>query len=382
MSPPREDPRAAGASAAGELPSIEELALAGDVEQLLGLAKSYRAARDLRTCLACYEAAARLGSAEAEHAVGLFCLSGGIAPQDERRAASLFRNAADKGYLPSKVYLANLYELGIYYKQDAAKADVWYRNVARAAQIGDDPSTFEYKRAMAELGCVRACLALLADPESNADERVYYARKAKAYGWRERMAAPEPAPPEPATLGDAIRAVPATPDAPAPATATAPTRVAAASAARPEPAPRARATSPGASIGAGLVAFLWAALLVAAAAGAGYLGLEGVRLLVARYGPLLGPHEERIVLGTAASLAVLGPMLVYKWKSVLQALLVAALFGALGWFTWHAPAVHLFPLHEAQAIAFGLGGFLAALLVLGVAGGAKSRSGGARQRQS
>jgi hypothetical protein len=123
----------------------------------------------------------------------------------------------------------------------------------------------------------------------------------------------------------------------------------------------------------GLQAFLWGALLVAAAAGTGYLGLEGVRLLVAKFGPILGAHEERIVLGVAAGLAVLGTLMVYTFKSVAQALLAAGLFGAIGWFAWRAPHTHLFHLQAAQAIAFGIAGFLAALLTLGLFGGAKRK---------
>ena len=330
------------------LPSIDDLVEAGDPAPLLELAKGYRASRDLKSCLQCYEAAAKLGSADAQHAVGLFYLSGGVAPKDEKQAAALFRSAADKGHLPSRVYVANLYELGIHYKQDPEKADVWYRNAARTAQITDDPKSYEYAYAMAELGCVRYCLKVIADPETTEDDRVHFTRKAKAYGWREkgRETAPPPEPKEPATLGDAIAK-------PAPA---AKAEGAAAAEAKPEEEapkkkPKKGAGESSLTVKAGLGAFGWAAVLVGAAVATGFLGLEGVRLLVAKYGPILGAHEERIVLGAAAALAVLGTLMVYKLKSVVQALLVSGLFAGLGWFVWRAPHLHVFHLQIAQAIA-------------------------------
>jgi hypothetical protein len=388
MSPPREDPAPEASSGAEALPTVDELVQAGDTEKLLELAKGYRASRDLKACLACYEAAATLGSAEAEHAVGLFLLSGGVAPKDEKRAAAMFRSAADKGHLPSRVYVANLYELGLHYKQDGAKADVWYKNAARTAQITEDPESYGYAYAMAELGCVRHCLKVIADPETSEDDRVHFARKAKAYGYREKGRETAP-PPEPtATLDDTITKPERLPAPKAAATAeetAAPDKpekkaqkkaedekseekAGKKGAKKPEKSPSSL------TLGAGLVAFLWATLLVGAAVAAGYLGLEGVRLLVAKYGPILGAHEERIVLGVAAGLGALGALMVYTFKSVVQATLAAALFAGIGWFVWRAPNLHLFHLQVAQAIAFGIAGFLAALLLLGLGGGAKRRT--------
>src|SRR5262245_9490103 len=264
MSPPVERP-AQEAEAEEEPSTIESLVHAGDVEGLLELAKSYRASRDLKACLACYEAAAGLGSADAEHAVGLFYLSGGLVAKDEKRAAALFRSAADKGHLPAKVYVANLYELGINYKQDKEKADVWYRNVARSAKIDHDPSSFEYALEMAELGCVRQCLAVLENAETTDEERVYFTSKAKAYGWREkgRETTPPPEsavpPQEPATLAADVVAPAEKKDE------KKEENVDTKKAKKPKGEP---------AVKAGLQAFLWASLLVAAAVGTGYLGLE------------------------------------------------------------------------------------------------------------
>ena len=144
MSPPAADDPAHNRvlsdeeEAAGEPASVEELAALGDVDALLDIARVYRAgsatvARDLKKCFEAYSAASLLGNADAEHATALFHLSGGVVPEDVVAAARLFRSAADKGHLPSKVYVANLYELGIHYRADPEKADVWYRNAARAA---------------------------------------------------------------------------------------------------------------------------------------------------------------------------------------------------------------------------------------------------------
>ncbi len=367
----RPDEAAAPAAEAEEdggeaLPTVDDLVKAGDIAGLLALAKGYRASKELPACLRCYEAAAALGSAEAEHAVGLFLLSGGVVAKDEKRAAAMFRSAADKGHLPSRVYVANLYELGIHYKQDASKADVWYRNAARTAQVTEEPESYGYAYAMAELGCVRFCLKVIADAETSEDDKVHFARKAKAYGYREKGRETAP-PPEPvATLDDTVTKPERPPGKPA-AEGEAP-------GAAPAKKPRKDKAS-SLTFGAGMTAFTWALVLVGAAVATGYLGLEAAKLVVANYGPVLGAHQERVVLGVAAGLGVLGALMVYTWKSVAQATLAAGVFAGLGWFVWRAPHLHLFELQVAQAIAFGIAGFLAALLLLGLGGGAKKRAG-------
>jgi hypothetical protein len=210
---------------------------------------------------------------------------------------------------------------------------------------------------------------MIADPETSEDDRVHFARKAKAYGYREKGRETAP-PPEPvATLDDTVTK----PERPSAKTRAAGADAAAASEEAPAKKTRKERAPSSLTIGAGLVAFLWAALLVGAAVAAGYLGLEGVRLLVAKYGPVLGAHEERIVLGVATAIGVVGALMVYTLKSVAKAILAAGLFAGLGWFVWRAPNLHLFHLQVAQAIAFGIAGFLAALLLLGLGGGAKRR---------
>src|SRR5258708_5675977 len=124
----------------GDALDLDGLKKRGDVKGLLTLAKAYRSGqapggRDMKRCYAAYQAAAELGSPDAEYAVALFCMSGGIVAQDLKEGATRLRAAAEKGSVPAKVYLGNLYELGIHYKADPEKADVWYRNAARGARL-------------------------------------------------------------------------------------------------------------------------------------------------------------------------------------------------------------------------------------------------------
>src|SRR6185369_12101114 len=144
---------------------LEALKRSSDIEGLLTLAKAYRAGtapggRDLKRCLETYRAAAELGSPDAEFAVALFCMTGGVVAQDWKEGTTRLRSAAEKGSVPAKVYLGNLYELGIHYKADPEKADVWYRNAGRTARVEAEPDTDEYTQALAELGGARHVLAL------------------------------------------------------------------------------------------------------------------------------------------------------------------------------------------------------------------------------
>src|SRR5690242_13459967 len=113
MSPPDQQ------SKAEEREEEETDAIAeGDVDALLALAKTRRAAKDMKGCYDAYKAAAELGSPEAEYAVALFLMTGGVVPQDLKEGTMRLRSAADKGSVPAKVYVGNLYELGIHYKAD------------------------------------------------------------------------------------------------------------------------------------------------------------------------------------------------------------------------------------------------------------------------
>src|SRR5690606_15927821 len=66
---------------------LDALRARGDVPAILALARAYRSGalpggRDLARCLEAYRAAAELGSGDAEYAVALFCMTGGVVPQD------------------------------------------------------------------------------------------------------------------------------------------------------------------------------------------------------------------------------------------------------------------------------------------------------------
>jgi hypothetical protein len=98
------------------------------------------------------------------------------------------RSAADKGSIPAKVYLGNLYELGIHYKADPEKADVWYRNAARGARVEAEAGSPEYAQELAELGCARYVLALVESGATAADtedgKRLLQRARAHGYGLR------------------------------------------------------------------------------------------------------------------------------------------------------------------------------------------------------
>ena len=104
-----------------ESPDETDAVAEGDVDALLALAKTRRAAKDLKGCYEAYKSAADLGSMEAEYAVALFVMNGSVVPQDLKEGTMRLRSAADKGSIPAKVYLGNLYELGIHYKADPEK---------------------------------------------------------------------------------------------------------------------------------------------------------------------------------------------------------------------------------------------------------------------
>src|SRR5260221_9863732 len=85
MSEPKADPSVAEESEGGDLDALEALESRGDVDALLEAARAARTAKDLARCLACYEAAARLGSGDAHFAAALFHLGGQAVPQDFKK---------------------------------------------------------------------------------------------------------------------------------------------------------------------------------------------------------------------------------------------------------------------------------------------------------
>ena len=75
-----------------------------------------------------------------------------------------------------------------------------------------------------------------------------------------------------------------------------------------------------------------------------------------------------IVLGLVG---VLPTWLVYRLGAVVKALLLGAMGAGVGWVAWGTGQGAFHGDRPLQALAFGLAGFLAGLLVLGLVGGAK-----------
>jgi len=406
----------AGADPDAERDALTELTEAGDVAAILDLAKRYRAGadgtpRDLARCLACYEAAAELGSAEAEYAVALFYLTGGVVAQDLKEGAARLRVAADAGSIPAKVYLANLYELGIHYSQDAAKADVWYRSAARAAFVTASPGSDEHARAMAEIGAARFALALAGDPEASEADRARYLKKARASGYQLRIKDDAAAAAEATARASVSSGAPAgaggtqsraavasvtgssgagKPRGAAPADeaaseagaaddeASAPPPERAVKAERAEATKRAAKRARPSSLGPSLAAFVYATIFFAAAVGAGYLAMHGAEEVIARRGelPVFGDRVALVFPSFVFVLGVLPTLLVYRARTVVQALIGGGLAWWIGFAAWTRwPFVHA---RTMEALAASIAGFLAALLVLGLAGGARKQGPGRR----
>lgn len=390
----------------GPLPTQNELLQRGDAAGLMELAKAYRTGtrgveQDLKACFACYRSAAELGHAPAHHALGVFYLTGRVVDRDERQAAASFRSAADTGFLPSRVFVANLYELGIHYSADPKKADVWYRSVARQAAVSHEEGTSEYALAMAELGCVRYCLALAEGDELSPDDRRRFLQKARAHGYRTDD--PEPTRlsmsvgmNEP-TLGGKVRigdmeidldaeladvAEPSKSE-----TTEAPVgpvgepqgkpdeREKSASAAKPSADKPVDRKKPGAiqwAVGDGLTAFLYALIFAAVGVGGGYALTAGATewLAQGKAVPLVGPEVHLILPLMIGVFAILPNLLVYRLKAIGKALLVGAVAAIAGEVLWGAGRALLAD-RLTQITIFATGGFLLGLLVLGVMGGAK-----------
>jgi hypothetical protein len=344
---------------------VEGLKLRGDVGGLLDLARAYRSGagpggRNMKRCYDAYAAAAELGSADAEFAAALFWMSGGVVPRDPKEGATRLRAAADKGSLPARVYLGNLYELGVHYKADPEKADVWYRNAARAANVRDEPGSPGHARALAELGCVRYVLERVAGAGLPEEEKARLLQRARAHGYGLRTDGAEDPPDASAAPGRAPAEVEAEHRAPAAED-------------RPRPAKRPVRGADRAPVSAAIGAFGYALLFMTAGVGAGYAGMLGARELVARGQSLpgLGPRADLVFPVALGALGVLPSALVYRPGSVLKAALAGAALGGVGWVAWGTGQAVIHASRAAQGAAFGIAGFLAALFVLGLLGGTK-----------
>ncbi len=357
--------------------AVANLRLANDVDGLMQLAKQYRAGqgvpRDMHACLVAYSAAAELGNPVAAHAVGLFYLNGGVVERDEKVAAAQFRAAADHGHLPSKILIANFYELGIHYRADAAKADVWYRSAARAAEVEAEAGTPEYAKALADLGAVRYCLEIAELPATDAAEKARLLKLAKQYGYRPNTedrasASPmDPLPPPSRVIA---------PDATPPPRAAAERPPASeASLAKSELAPtpkRKTVPAPKANVGLGATAFVYTLVFMA-------VGIVGGHLLDAyakgeaaasRPLPVLGTHGELALPIVVGALGLLPNMLVYRRSAFFRAVLVSAAAGIAGDVLF-GMGQRFLETTVMQTTDFAAAGMLLGLLVFGLLGGAK-----------
>lgn len=390
--------------------SLDALRTQGDVPGLLALAKAFRAGslaggRDMTRCLEAYRAAAELGNAEAEYAVALFSMNGGtVVPQDLKEGTMRLRSAAEKGSLPAKVYLGNLYELGIHYKADAEKADVWYRNAGRAAKVEAEQGSPEWNRALADLGCARHVLLRTGEADLEESERARLLARAKAHGYGLRIredgtegdratfvnalasAAGATATPPPVAVDVAPRARKDT----SPETGKAkrraeesraktdppkePDPAAKAAAEKADRAAKKRANDRSAARSGALAAFGYALLFAVAGVGAGYAAWLGARELVAHGHvlPLVGTKTKLVFPIVLGVVGVLPAWLVYRLGTVVKALLLGGVGAGIGWVAWGTGQGAFHGDRPLQALAFGLAGFLAGLLVLGLVGGAKA----------
>lgn len=158
--------------------------------------------------------------------------------------------------------------------------------------------------------------------------------------------------------------------------------VAKAAAEKAEKAHKRKVAERSARLSAGLAAFGYALLFALAGSGAGYAATLGARELVAHGHvlPLVGTQTRLVFPIVLGVVGVLPACLVYKLGTVLKALVPGAALGGVGWVAWGTGQGAFHGDRPLQALAFGLAGFLAGLLVLGLLGGAKLPRSAPRSR--
>jgi hypothetical protein len=254
--------------------------------------------------------------------------------------------------------------------------------------------TEEFALAMAELGSVREFQILVEAGALSDDHRERLARRARLHGYELRARAPSdvarsesflpdapvasrrttPATDKPATTLAELEAKAAKPGA-AKSTREAGNRKAAPKPSKPSPQAAAKGDGSGVTFALGMVAFLYAIVFVATAAGAGYALTEAAKLLVTKHGPLplLGKRVDLIMPAAFFLLAFVPQFLFYKASAVMKALLTAGVAGGFGWVAWGTGKGMFLPNPVQQSAGFAVAGFLTALLVVGVLGGAKGK---------
>ena len=384
--------------------TVEGLARAGDAEGLFLLAKAARQGthgrpKDLSVALAAYRTAGDLGHGDADYASALFALTGtGGAERDFKDGTARLRRAAERGNLDAKIYLGNLYELGIHYTKDSEKADVWYRNAARGAGVNAPPGSPALVRALAQLGSVRHAEMLAADPEVSDEERETAQKKAKIRGGslRDKLEASRESVPDalrvsatpPPASAQAARDTRDSNSAPLRAKPDAgpsePQRASTAEKESPESIEQKRrerlaelskkAKAPSKVTGkAGFGAFLYALLFSVTAFGAAFAAEAGARELLSHGKPLplIGTRIELIFPIVLALVSLFPQLLVYKLATVARSVLAAAAGFGVGWVLYGTGKLALGDARLTQAIAFSGAAFLASLLVQGLFGGSK-----------
>jgi hypothetical protein len=367
--------------------SLESLELAGDIAGLLSLARAHRVGtggvrKDLMAVYRAYEAAARLGSAEATFGQALFLIAGTAVPQDVKTGMLALRTAADAGYTQARVYLGNAFETGFVAALDAEKAEVWYRAAGRSA--GLDPKDAEYPLQLAALGCGR-----YVDEAPQSELKEAWGRKAKALGYTKGRAGTPAVDASSAASAAAALALTAAPSQPpigeelpfaddGPQAAPSPRKRAPAVAVSDEPVPASdhemRALRKGRAQD-GLVAFGYGLLFAAAGAGGAYAAVHAAKVYLLTHAALPGfGHRVDLLAASVMLLVGLLPQFIfYRGRTVLRAALFAAAAGAAGWFSWGLGKFALFADRPLQAWAFAVAGFLASAFVLGLVGGAKRK---------
>lgn len=344
---------------------------AGDIDALLALAREYRSGsesrpRDLRACFDAYQRAADLGSVEAAHAVALFYMSGGVVPQDLKAGAAHLRAAGEAGHVPAKMYLANMYFLGIHYAKDLEKADVWYRNAARSADIRETPDTPEFQRRMADIGSARD-LTLLVDAGA-LDEATHdnLKRRARIHGLDLKIVEPS-APPRDSRLPDFSELTPAT-AVPVMRSVRPPNAAPKEQAVAVKPCIKPPRVTPSKwTVFAGLTAFALAALFIVASLALGY----GLTLGAMQAGERVPELYRPSIL--PVSLFVLGywpQLLWYRIGTLVRATISAAVFAGATWIAVRDGALGTTPLPLALTYA-SAAGLAFGLLFLGIHGGVR-----------
>src|SRR5262249_34314019 len=110
-----------------------------------------------------------------------------------------------------------------------------------------------------------------------------------------------------------------------------------------------------------LGAFGYALLFAVAGVGAGYAATLGARELIAHGHmlPGLGTRSHLVFPIVLGVVGVLPTCLVYRFGTVIKALVLGAALGGIGWVAWGTGQAAFLENRPIQAIAFGLSGFLA-----------------------